>query len=70
MSDGAPICRWRTKGVILDVMPTTPDILGFGNRWYVLATENAITIELPMSKSIRMVSAPYFLITKLEAFDG
>ena len=27
-------------------------------------------IQLPDKKQIRMVSAPYFLITKLEAFDG
>ncbi|MGD8912460.1 MAG: hypothetical protein PVJ68_06940, partial [Candidatus Thiodiazotropha sp.] len=25
---GAPICRWVGAGVLLDVMPTNPDILG------------------------------------------
>jgi hypothetical protein len=33
-------------------------------------TENAVHIQLPSGKSIKMVSAAYFLITKLEAFDG
>lgn len=70
MSDGAPICRWISNNVILDVMPTDSKILGFSNRWYVSATENAVHIQLPSGKSIKMVSAPYFLITKLEAFDG
>ena len=70
ISDGAPICRWISKNVILDVMPTDSKILGFSNRWYVSATENAVCIQLPSGKSINMVSAPYFLITKLEAFDG
>ncbi len=70
MSDDAPICRWVSKNIILDVMPTDPQILGFGNQWYVPATENAEVIILPSRKSIKMVSAPYFLITKLEAFDG
>ena len=31
---------------------------------------SANSIELPSGKSIRMVLAPYFLATKLEAFDG
>jgi len=69
-SDDAPICRWKNETVILDVMPTDSDILGFGNEWYVSAIENAETTELPSGKKIRMVSAPYFLITKLEAFNG
>ena len=51
---GAPICRWRVGGVTVDVMPTIDDILGFSNRWYPLAIE----------------TAPAFIATKLEAFDG
>ena len=27
MTLDVPICRWRTKGVVLDVMPTNPEIL-------------------------------------------
>ena len=68
--DDAPICRWVTDNVVLDVMPTDADILGFGNKWYVPAMENAEQLKLPSGKLIKMVSAPYFLITKLEAFDG
>jgi len=66
----APICRWVTEDVILDVIPTDEQILGFGNRWYTPAIDHAVNIQLPSGRSIRMVSAPYFLITKLEAFDG
>ena len=69
-SDGAPLCRWVTDNVILDVMPTDTKILGFGNKWYVPARENSQDIQLPNGKIIRLVSAPYFLVTKLEAFDG
>ncbi len=69
-SDGAPLCRWIADLVILDVMPTESSILGFGNRWYTPAIHHAEVVWLPSGKSIRMVSAPYFLITKLEAFDG
>lgn len=69
-SDGAPLCRWTAKNIILDVMPTDSKLLGFGNKWYTPAANNARTLQLPGGKFIRMVSAPYFLITKLEAFDG
>ncbi len=31
-SDDAPLCRWVTDKVTLDVMPTEADILGFGNK--------------------------------------
>ncbi len=69
-SDDAPLCRWVAEKVILDVMPTDTQILGFGNKWYAPATDNAELVRLPSGKQIQMVSAPYFLITKLEAFDG
>ena len=69
-SDDAPICRWLADGIILDVMPTDASILGFGNKWYTPAAVNSEIMQLPSGKNIRMVSAPYFLITKLEAFDG
>ncbi len=69
-SDGAPVCRWVANNVVLDVMPLDSEILGFGNKWYAPAAENAEIIKLSDGKKIRMVSAPYFLLTKLEAFDG
>ncbi|WP_316369112.1 hypothetical protein [Candidatus Thiodiazotropha sp. CDECU1] len=69
-SDGAPLCRWVVDEVILDVMPTDSRILGFGNRWYGSAVEHAELRTLPSGQKIRLVSAPYFLCTKLEAFDG
>lgn len=70
MSSDAPVCRWKGGDVILDIMPTDERILGFGNQWYEAASQNADTKILASGKSIRMVSAPYFLITKLEAFSG
>lgn len=69
-SDGAPLCRWVADEVILDVMPTDSRILGFGNRWYGSAVKHAEVRTLPSGQQIRLVSAPYFICTKLEAFDG
>jgi hypothetical protein len=68
-SEDAPICRWKTSGVILDVMPTDPKILGFGNRWFTPAYAASEWTTLPSGKRIRLLPAPYFLATKLEAFE-
>jgi hypothetical protein len=67
---GAPICRWKRESLILDLMPTNPDILGFGNQWYAPAFAAAKWIELSSGRKIRILPAPYFLATKFEAFDG
>ncbi len=69
-SPDAPICRWVAADVVLDVMPTRPEILGFGNAWYQPALDAAMPVELPSGNCIRMVTAPYFLATKLAAFDS
>ena len=69
-SDDAPICRWLSGKIILDVMPTDTRILGFGNKWYTPAIKHAELIQLPSRQEIHIVSAPYFLITKLEAYEG
>jgi hypothetical protein len=37
-TEGAPLCRWRHTGLILDVMPLDARILGFSNRWYPYAS--------------------------------
>ena len=70
-SDDAPICRWKSAdGILLDVIPIDPKVLGFGNEWYEPATEHAQDYALPSGRTIKLISAPYFLITKLDAFKG
>lgn len=61
------ICRYTVKGLIVDVMPTKSDILGFTNRWYQPGFKNAITHILG-EEQIKIFSLPYFLASKLEAF--
>jgi hypothetical protein len=68
MRPDAPVCRWVYKDVTLDVMPTVKDILGFANRWYPLAIATAQLVTLPSGQSIKLISAPVFIATKLEAF--
>ena len=68
-SPEAPICRWQSGSVILDVMPTNPELLGFGNIWFRRAFKAAKHLSLPTGTRIRVLPAPYFLATKIEAFD-
>ena len=69
-TDGAPLCRWILSGVHIDVMPPTPEVLGFSNRWYSATVEHSVRHRLPGGHHIRVAAAPFFLATKLEAFKG
>lgn len=51
-------------------MPADPAILGFGNEWYRPALRDAVLFTLPSGARIKMVTAAYFLATKLAAFAG
>ena len=64
------ICRWRLGSMIVDIMPTDQEILGFSNIWYPEAVEFAKSYQLPSNRIIRVVSPTYFLATKIEAFAG
>lgn len=68
---GGVLCRWHhAGGLILDAMPSDPRILGFANQWQSAGIPHAITRELPSGATIRAISPPYLLATKLEAFKG
>lgn len=69
-SEGAPICRWQHGQIKLDLMPLDEKILGFSNRWYKSAMDTAQEFEIERDICIRVVTAPYFCATKLEAFRG
>jgi hypothetical protein len=68
--EGAPLCRWFRDGITLDLMPLDEKILGFSNRWYRAAMESSVTEKLSGDLEIRIVTAPFFIATKLEAFKG
>ena len=62
------VCRWHYEDVILDVIPTDEKILGFSNRWYKSAIQHSTQHTFSDDLYINVVTAPYFLATKLEAF--
>ena len=70
ISEDAPLCRWLVNDIKVDVMPTQEDIIGFSNHWYLPAIENANYVQLEKELTIKLVSPPYFLATKIEAFKG
>ena len=67
--DSGIICRYMVQGIIVDIMPTNSDVLGFSNRWYEEGFENAISIMLD-DDEVKIFSFPYFIATKLEAFKN
>lgn len=63
-------CRWSIEGILVDVMPAGKNVPGVPtNSWYETALRTA-EIHLLNGLEIKVVSAPCFLATKLEAFDG
>ena len=62
------ICRYRVQGIIVDIMPTGENVLGFKNRWYPGGYKNSIVVDIDGQYSIRIFSLPYFIASKLDAF--
>jgi predicted nucleotidyltransferase len=65
---GDPIGRYVSDELVVDVMPTEADVLGFTNKWYKKAFAKAVYQKLPSGKSIKTVTPVYFIATKFEAF--
>ena len=57
------ICRWKHagSGVLFDLMPTDPAILGFSNRWYPEAVKTATHVRLSDRILIRVISGAAFV---------
>jgi hypothetical protein len=63
-------CRWFHGKLKLDVLALSKEVLGYTNLWYERALNHAVAFVLPNGQSIRVITAPYFLGTKMEAFRG
>jgi predicted nucleotidyltransferase len=62
------ICRCKAQGIIVDIMPTGENVLGFKNKWYPEGYRNSIVVEVEKQYPIRIFSLPYFIASKLDAF--
>jgi len=63
-------CRWHNGALTVDVLALNEEVLGFSNIWYESALRHAFRVTLPGGQSIRVITAPFFLGTKIEAFRG
>ena len=70
MTDDAPICRMNLGDLQVDFMPIDPDILGFSNKWYKEALETSEQYKLDDEITIRLLTPPFFIATKFEAYIG
>ena len=64
------ICRYKIQGITVDIIPTTPDSIGFSNKWYPEGFKNAVNVKLDENTLVKILSSPYFIATKLEAFKS
>lgn len=69
--EDSPMCAMRLGEMRVDFMPDDEAVLGFSNQWYAAALQSAQPHTLPDSHiTIRLVTPPYFIATKLEAYKG
>ncbi len=67
---GGIICRWCYKELIIDIMPTNKEILGFSNPWYQIGFQESIVYKLPSQQRINIFPVTYLLASKIEAFNS
>lgn len=69
LTDDGPICRWTKDGLLIDVMPTKPQLLGFSeSRWFEEGFQRAVSHTLPTGETIAVFDVAYLLAAKIEAF--
>lgn len=70
--DDPVICRWRSAEprLVIDVMPTDPEILGFSNEWYVRTVSTAATVTLDSGVVLATATPAMLAATKLCAWGG
>src|SRR5206468_6925477 len=68
-SEGAPICRWILEGCRVDIMPIDSRPLGMNSRWFREALESAQPVALGQNAEAKVVTRPFFVATKLAAFQ-
>jgi len=64
------LCRLYLGDLKVDFMPFDGSILGFTNRWYEKALATAEPYNLADEFTIRVLTPPLFIATKLEAYRG
>ena len=66
---GHTICRYKYKDIAVDIMSAEDGPFGPSNPWYKPGFKSLLTV-IVKNQAIKMLSAPYFLATKFEAFHN
>ena len=66
---GHTICRYKYKDIPVDIMSAEDGPFGPSNPWYKPGFKSLLTV-IVKNQAIKMLSAPYFLATKFEAFHN
>lgn len=64
------ICRFKIQGIIVDIMPTNDPSIGFKNMWYPKGFTQAVDYTIDDRSKIKILSVPYFIAAKLEAYKS
>lgn len=65
-----PICRYRKGLLVLDVVPTKGEILGFANEWYQEGCQKAHKVSLSADSEISVIFPPCMVASKFSAFNS
>lgn len=66
--EGHAMCNFLFEEIEIDVMPAEDSPIGVSNRWYKPGFEFVKKIRI-QDQEIRVLSLPYYIATKLEAFN-
>jgi len=63
------VSRWMLERIVIDAIPADPEVLTFNNQWCAEAMRYAERIDIGEGLMVNAISAPYYLGTKLNAFE-
>ncbi|WP_239017427.1 hypothetical protein [Spiribacter vilamensis] len=70
MDEDMATCSMKLGELRVDLMPDRDEVLGLSNHWYPRAMKTAEPVSLGGDLSIRVVTPPLFVATKIEAYKG
>lgn len=66
--EGNAMCNFVYEGINIDIMPAEDSPVGISNRWYKPGFEFIKELSIN-EQTIRVLSVPFYIATKLEAFN-
>lgn len=67
--EGHAMCSYKYRNINVDIMPSEDGHMGEANKWYKIGFKNIQSASIE-GEEISILSAPCFLATKFEAFNG